>query len=138
MLAVLDQVGAGSAFRWGHSDGAVVGAWMAILAPERVRCLVFEGGHRLARKEKKESQLLMLRVRERPETLPDEIKEALAAGHGADCWKRLLWLWTDAWRVLYLREGDLDDPTWMETVHAAVLDLFGRGETQAPQMTWPT
>ena len=119
----------------------------------------------------------MLRVRERPETLPDEIKEALAAGHGADYWKRILWLWTDAWQLLYLREGDLydgrlgeircptlvihggrdphtaisevadlaaqvqeartlffpegghslhDDPTWMEAVHAAVLDLFDK------------
>jgi pimeloyl-ACP methyl ester carboxylesterase len=186
MLAVLDHAGVESAFLWGHSDGAVVGAWMAILAPERVRSLVFEGGHRRARKEEKQSQLMMLRVRERPETLPDEIKEALAAGHGADYWKRLLWLWTDAWHILYSREGDLydgrlgeircptlvvhggrdphtpisevaelaaqvqdgrtlffpegghslhDDPTWMETVHAAVLDLFSSAEAKASRTT---
>lgn len=184
MLAVLDHAGVESAFLWGHSDGAVVGAWMAIVAPERVRGLVFEGGHRLARKERKGSRALMLRVRERPETLPDEIKEALAAGHGADYWKRLLWLWTEAWQVLYLREGDLydgrlgeircptlvvhggrdphtpisevaelaaqiqgaetlffpegghslhDDPTRLDAVHAAVLDLFDRGEAHTPR-----
>ena len=176
MLAVLDDAGIEAAHLWGHSDGAVVGAWMAIRAAERVRSLVFEGGHLLARKEGRASRAFMLRVRERPGSLPLEMQEALAAGHGADYWKRLLWLWTDAWQELYDRNGDLydgrlgeircpvlmmhggqdphtplsemeelaaqipgartlfvaeaghslhDDPALSDTVHAAVIDLFG-------------
>jgi pimeloyl-ACP methyl ester carboxylesterase len=107
MLAVLDHAGVEAAHLWGHSDGAVVGAWMAILNPAQVRSLIFEGGHLWARKGDYTSHAFMQRVRERPETLPAEMQAALAAGHGADYWKRLLWLWTDAWRVLYDRAGDL-------------------------------
>jgi len=107
MLAALDHANAPAAHLWGHSDGAVVGAWMAIAAPDRVRSLVFEGGHLLARKEGERGRAFMLRVRERPETLPAEMQTALAAGHGAGYWKRLLWLWTEAWRILYQRGGDL-------------------------------
>lgn len=109
MLAVLDHAGVESAHLWGHSDGAVVGAWMAIQAPARVRSLVFEGGHLQARKERTMGKAYMLRVRERPETLPADLQEALAAGHGADYWKQLLWLWTEAWRHLFARGGDLYD-----------------------------
>ncbi len=97
MLAVLDDAGIEVAHLWGHSDGAVIGAWMAILAPERVRSLVFEGGHLLARKEGEASKTFMRRVRERPETLPAGIQDALATAHGVDYWQRLLWLWTEAW-----------------------------------------
>src|SRR5512139_3547783 len=45
---------------WGHSDGAIIGAIMAILAPDRVRALVFEGGHLYKRKT--ESQFQMQQV----------------------------------------------------------------------------
>jgi pimeloyl-ACP methyl ester carboxylesterase len=107
MLAVLDHAQASSAYLWGHSDGAVVGAWMAIMAPERVRALAFEGGHLRARKDSEHGQAYMERVRDRPETLPDEIQFALAAGHGTDYWKRLLWMWTEAWRLLYEQGGDV-------------------------------
>lgn len=131
MLAVLDHAGARSAFLWGHSDGAVVGAWMSILAPERVRALVFEGGHRLARKEGTQSKAFMQRVRERPETLPDEIKEALAAGHGADYWKHLLWQWTEAWQVLYERGGDLYDGRLSE-IRCPTLVLHGGRDPHTP------
>lgn len=107
MLAVMDHLGILSAHLWGHSDGAVVGAWLAITSPERVRSLIFEGGHLEARKDRMSSRAFMLRTRDRPDTLPPEIRAALAAGHGADYWKKLLWLWTEAWRLLYERGGDI-------------------------------
>ena len=109
MLAVLDHANVNDAWVWGHSDGAVVSAWMAILAPQRVRALVFEGGHLFARKEASRGRALMERVRERPGSLPPEMQAALAAWHGADYWKRLLWMWGEAWRLLYERGGDLYD-----------------------------
>ena len=107
MLAVLDHADVPAAVVWGHSDGAVIGTWMAILAPERVQALVFEGGHLLARKEHERGRSFMQRVRERPESLPPDLQAALAAGHGVDYWKRLLWMWTEAWGSLYERGGDL-------------------------------
>lgn len=182
MLAVMDDAQARSAFLWGHSDGAVVGAWMAILAPERVQALAFEGGHLRARKDSKHGQAYMERVRNSPETLPDDIQFALSAGHGADYWKRLLWMWTEAWRLLYEQGGDVyhgrlreircpvlvlhgardphtslaemeqlaaqipdartlffpqgghsvhDDPHLLDSVHAAVLQLFAQVRAQA-------
>ena len=109
MLAVLDHATVDEAWVWGHSDGAVVGAWMAILAPQRVRALVFEGGHLYARKQASRGRALMERVSERPESLPAEMQTALADWHGVDYWKRLLWMWTEAWRLLYERGGDLYD-----------------------------
>jgi pimeloyl-ACP methyl ester carboxylesterase len=124
MLAVLDHVRAPDAYLWGHSDGAVVGAWMAILAPRRVRALVFEGGHLRAHKDSAHTLAHMERVRNQPETLPDEIQFALAAGHGADYWKRLLWMWTEAWRLLYEQDGDVYCGRLAE-VHCPVLVLHG-------------
>lgn len=109
MLAVMDHAGVQCAHLWGHSDGAVVGAWMAILAPERIRSLVFEGGHLLARKEGERGRAFMQRVREHPESLPESMKDILAKANGEDYWQRILWMWTEAWRLLYERGGDLYD-----------------------------
>jgi pimeloyl-ACP methyl ester carboxylesterase len=131
MLAVLDHAQASTAYLWGHSDGAVVGAWMAILAPRRVRALVFEGGHLRARKDSERGQAYMARVRNRPETLPDEIQFALAAGHGADYWKRLLWMWTEAWRLLYEQDGDVYCGRLRE-IRCPVLVLHGAGDPHSP------
>ncbi|HEY6107069.1 MAG TPA: alpha/beta hydrolase, partial [Anaeromyxobacteraceae bacterium] len=36
-VAVLDALGVAEAVLWGHSDGAVIAAWAAILHPRRVR-----------------------------------------------------------------------------------------------------
>ena len=46
LLKFLDALQIDRVRVWGHSDGAIIGAIMAILAPDRVRALVFEGGHR--------------------------------------------------------------------------------------------
>jgi pimeloyl-ACP methyl ester carboxylesterase len=124
MLAVLDHAQATNAYLWGHSDGAVVGAWMAIRWPGRVRALAFEGGHLRARKHSKRGQAFMARVRNRPESLPDEMQFALAAGHGVDYWKRLLWMWTEAWRLLYEQGGDVYGGRLVE-IRCPVLVLHG-------------
>ncbi len=50
LLKFLDALKIDRVRVWGHSDGAVIGAIMAILAPDRVRALVFEGGHLYNRK----------------------------------------------------------------------------------------
>ena len=80
---------------------------MAILAPDRVRSLVFEGGHQLAHTHESKGLAVMKRVREKPTILPAEMQAALAAGHGDDYWQQLLWMWTEAWRLLYEQGGDV-------------------------------
>jgi pimeloyl-ACP methyl ester carboxylesterase len=49
-LAALDALGVQEAALWGHSDGAVVAAWTALVAPRRVRALVLEAVHFFAAK----------------------------------------------------------------------------------------
>ena len=41
-LLVMDALGIGLAALWGHSDGAVMAAWVGFLAPTRVLALVLE------------------------------------------------------------------------------------------------
>jgi pimeloyl-ACP methyl ester carboxylesterase len=50
MWALLDALQVSQTCIWGHSDGAVIGAIMAITHPARVRGLVFEGDHLHTRK----------------------------------------------------------------------------------------
>src|SRR5512143_1320458 len=61
LLKFLDALQIDRVRVWGHSDGAIIGAIMAILAPDRVRALVFEGGHLYNRKA--EAQFQMEQVR---------------------------------------------------------------------------
>ncbi len=131
MLAVLDHAGVAHVHVWGHSDGAVVGAWLAILAPERVHTLAFEGGHLWARKEQSRGRALMMRVRERPDTLPAELRAALAEGHGEDYWRQLLWMWTEAWWQLYHRGGDLYDGRLGE-IRCPTLVIHGGQDPHTP------
>jgi pimeloyl-ACP methyl ester carboxylesterase len=49
-FAVMDALDVREAALWGHSDGAVIAAWMALLAPERVRAVVLEALHFFTRK----------------------------------------------------------------------------------------
>jgi len=44
-LTLMSALGIDSAALWGHSDGAVVAAWMAIEAPGRVRGVILEAFH---------------------------------------------------------------------------------------------
>ena len=57
LLKLLDALKIDRVRVWGHSDGAVIGAIMAILAPDRVRALVFEGGHLYNRKTESTFQM---------------------------------------------------------------------------------
>ena len=45
MISFLDALGIRSAVLWGHSDGAVIAAWMGLLAPTRFSGLILEAFH---------------------------------------------------------------------------------------------
>lgn len=105
MLALLDALKTDRVFVWGHSDGAVIGAIMSIQQPDRVRGLIFEGGHLFNRKPHA-SQSSMLALRDDPMSLPEAARIKLAEYHG-DGWPQIIRNWAGAWIELDQRDGDL-------------------------------
>lgn len=105
MFALLDALAIDKTFVWGHSDGAVIGAIMAITRPSRVRGLVFEGGHFYNRKAG--SLQIFQQVYQDPTLLPQAAQNKLAAYHGQDAWQAVIRNWAGAWLELAEREGDL-------------------------------
>ncbi len=105
MFDLLDIVGIQQAAIWGHSDGAVIGAIMAITQPDRVRRLIFEGGHLYNRKPL--SQPIFEQLVLDPTLLAAPAQSRLSAYHGADRWQAVIRHWAGAWLELGKREGDL-------------------------------
>ena len=95
-FAVMDALGISEAGLWGHSDGAVIAAHMAFLAPERVRAVVLEALHFLALKRASVG-FFETAVRD-PERFGPAVVEACRRDHG-DSWKEVLaaggWAWLD-------------------------------------------
>ncbi|BDG08896.1 alpha/beta fold hydrolase [Anaeromyxobacter paludicola] len=92
---------------WGHSDGAVIAAWLAIDRPERVRAVVLEAGHFTGHKP---GSLEFFRAGLEPEGLPESLQAALARDHGEARWRKVVRAGAEAWlRILERgRAGDAD------------------------------
>ncbi len=129
MLHLLDALQIDRVQVWGHSDGAIIGAIMAILAPDRVRVLAFEGGHLYNRKT--ESQVQMRQVYDDPNLLPEVARVKLAQYHGEDYWPQAIRNWAGAWIELYEREGDLYRNRLAE-IHSPVLIIHGAHDEHTP------
>ncbi len=125
-LRVLDALGVARAALWGHSDGAVVAAWTALLAPERVSALVLEAFHVFPAKP---SSIEFFRnAVEAPEAFGPAVVEALRRDHG-DGWRDVVGAGGRAWLRL-IEEGlrgrpDLYDGRLGE-VRAPALVVHGR------------
>jgi pimeloyl-ACP methyl ester carboxylesterase len=95
-LAVMDALGIRRAALWGHSDGAVIAAHLAYLAPERVAAVVLEALHFFALK-RASVEFFETAVRD-PERFGPAAVEACRRDHG-DSWKEVLaaggWAWLD-------------------------------------------
>lgn len=99
-LLVLDALGVGPVAAWGHSDGAVIAAWLALLAPERVTALVLEALHATAVKP---GSLAFFRTGvEAPERFGPEVVRALEADHGPS-WREVVAAGGRAWLHLIAR-----------------------------------
>lgn len=120
-LAVLDALGIERAALWGHSDGAVVAAWIAVLAPDRVRAVVLEALHYVARK--RASVEFFETAVGAPERFGDSVVRAVERDHGPR-WREVLAAGGRAWLEI-IAEGE-----------AGRADLFdGRlGELRAPAL----
>ncbi|HSD83490.1 MAG TPA: alpha/beta hydrolase [Anaerolineae bacterium] len=129
MLKLLDALQIGRVRIWGHSDGAIIGAIMAILVPARVRALVFEGGHLYNRKT--ESLFQMQQVYDDPTLLPEAARVKLAHYHGADYWPQVIRNWAGAWIALYQRAGDLYRDRLAE-IRSPVLIMHGAHDEHTP------
>ena len=120
-LLVLDALGIERAALWGHSDGAVIAAWVALLAPARARALVLEALHFLAAKVSSEE--FFRSARDAPERFGPAVVEALVRDHGPG-WREVVAASGSAWLSI-IAEGKAGRP-----------DLFdGRfGEIRAPTL----
>ena len=118
---------------WGHSDGAVIGAIMAITQPARVRGLVFEGGHLYTRKPHTQSAFEQL-YRD-PTLLPEPARRRMARYHGEEGWQPVIRNWAGAWLELAKREGDLYRGRLGEITCPTLVILGGQDEhTPASEM----
>jgi pimeloyl-ACP methyl ester carboxylesterase len=104
MLAFLDERGIGECAVWGHSDGAVIAAWMGIFAPRRVKGAVLESFHLTARKPG--STAFFERALRTPDALTEATREVLRREHGDD-WHHVVRRNCDVW--LRMARSDRDD-----------------------------
>jgi pimeloyl-ACP methyl ester carboxylesterase len=94
-VLVMDALRIERAALWGHSDGAVVAAWTAILFPRRVRALALEALH--FRAAKVSSTEFFRTAVEEPERFGDAVVRALAEDHAAEQWRGVLAAGGRAW-----------------------------------------
>ncbi len=120
-LAVMDALDVREAALWGHSDGAVVAVWAALLAPERIAALVLEALH--FRAWKPASIPFFETAIADPERLGPAVVEACRRDHG-ERWREVLAAGARAWLAI-IEEGRRGRP-----------DLFdGRaGEVRRPAL----
>jgi pimeloyl-ACP methyl ester carboxylesterase len=116
----LDALGIPSALLWGHSDGAVIAAWMGLIAPERCRGLILEAFHFARRKVA--SRSFFQAMASAPDTFGDRVSAVLAHEHGEGYWRELV---------------QAEGRTWLELAKLADLgsqDLFNGklGELKVP------
>jgi len=87
-LSLLDHLGVREAIFWGHSDGAVIAAFIGLMASERCRGLVLEAFHYFRRKS--DSRSFFESMIFDPESFGQRVCAVLAHEHGDPYWRELL------------------------------------------------
>ncbi len=96
MIRFLDELGIDRAMVWGHSEGAVVAAWMALDAPERFSGVILEALHFYRCKPLSSAEMLA-QLAENPDQIGERVAGVLAAEHGDDHWRDLIVANSRAW-----------------------------------------
>jgi pimeloyl-ACP methyl ester carboxylesterase len=117
-LLVLDALNIGKAVFWGHSDGAVIAAWLGLSRPERCLGLVLEAFHYYP--EKRVSREFFQAMVAAPKSFGRRVGEVLRREHGDPYWRELL-----------RSEGQ----TWLELAATGAKDLY---QGRLSQLTVPT
>ena len=92
-ISVLNSLRLERSIIWGHSDGAVIAAWLGLLHPERFAGIIFEAFHYY----KVKSKQFFEDMAARPESAGDRVGEILAKHHGPEYWKRVISMDAQAW-----------------------------------------
>jgi len=95
---MLDALGVERAAIWGHSDGAVIAAIMALRRPERVSAVILEALHVDRRKPR--SRAFFAQMRDDPDAFGAKVTARLAADHGEDRWRDVLRAGGRAWLAI--------------------------------------
>lgn len=95
MIEFLDELGCGSTVLWGHSDGAVISAWMGIEQPERFPAIILEAFHYY--RNKPASRSFFETGATNPERFGTSLSQLLAEEHGGDYWRVLMRNASEAW-----------------------------------------
>jgi pimeloyl-ACP methyl ester carboxylesterase len=126
MALLLSALGVARAALWGHSDGAVVAAWLALLDPERASALVLEALHFW--RAKPASIPFFETGLDAPEGFGAAVVDAVRRDHG-EGWRDVLGAGARAWlRIIgdgVARGGDLFSGRLGE-LRCPVLVLHGR------------
>lgn len=107
MLEWLDGIGIGNAILWGHSDGAVIAALIALTQPERVRALILEAVH--YRRAKPLSLEFFKRGQAAPESFGGRVTAIMATEHGDPYWRSVIQSNANIWLAIHKQGGDLYD-----------------------------
>lgn len=110
-LAFLDALNIGKCVLWGHSDGAVIAAWMGLMAPERCRGLILEALHYYRVKPRSIGFFTSLAAN--PDALGERVGGILARDHGEQYWREAIrgdcQAWIDIARATDPARPDLYD-----------------------------
>ncbi|HVV84526.1 MAG TPA: alpha/beta hydrolase [Kofleriaceae bacterium] len=93
-LAVLDAMGIERCVAWGHSDGAVIAALLAIRAPARCAGVILEAVH--LDRAKPRSRGFFTAMAEEPDRLGRKVGARLEADHGP-AWRKVIRAGGRAW-----------------------------------------
>jgi pimeloyl-ACP methyl ester carboxylesterase len=93
--ATLDRLAIERCAIWGHSDGAVIAAIMALRRPERITAIILEALHLDRRKPRSREFFEMMA--DNPDGFGPRVTARLAADHGDDYWRTVLRAGGRAW-----------------------------------------
>jgi pimeloyl-ACP methyl ester carboxylesterase len=129
ILLVLDALEVERAIFWGHSDGAVIAAMLALHAPERCDRLLLEAFHFY--RTKSSSRSFFQRFADHPEEVSEKLQSMLVSDHGPDEWKNVVQRNCRVWLRLAAESTRPDQDLFGERLRdlrVPVTFMHGRGD----------
>lgn len=126
-LEFMDELRIDRPVIWGHSDGAVIGAILGIIAPDRIRGLILESFHYY--RVKNHSCEFFEKLAFHPETLGESLCAKFEAEHGKEYWKTIISSQAKAWFDLAATSKTADDDLYggrLDTLQVPTLFIHGR------------
>jgi len=122
--ALLDALAIERCAIWGHSDGAVIAANMAVRRPDRVTAVILEALH--VERAKPRSRAFFAMMTDHPDDFGPRIAARLAAEHGEAYWRTIIGADGHVWRdIAATPDEDLFDHRLGELAGVPVLVLHG-------------